>query len=250
MKQMIDQPLFVFLAAMAAQWIAAYVGESIRRRKVSQAEWEDFNVVRTTALTLLALIIGFSFSMAVSRYDLRKNYEEAEANAIGTEFVRADLAPAADAAKIRSLLTTYLKERIAFYEADDDAFPAGAERAMQTTQAELWARTAAVANANPTPLSALLVSGMNDVLNAQGYTQAAWWNRIPVPAWMLMALVAIACNLLMGYGEKTANRSNLVILPIIVAIAFALIADIDSPRGGFIKVRPQNLIALQRTLSA
>lgn len=248
MKQMIDQPLFVFVAAMAAQWIAAYAGEAVRRRKVSQAEWEDFNVVRTTALTLLALIIGFTFSMAVSRYDLRKTYEEAEANAIGTEFVRADLAPAADSAKIRALLATYLKERIAFYESGDDAPLAAADRAMLSTQAELWANAASVANASPTPVSALLASGMNDVLNAQGYTQAAWWNRIPLPAWMLMALVAIACNLLMGYGEKTANRSNLVILPVIVAIAFALIADIDSPRGGFIKVQPQNLIALQRTL--
>ena len=64
-----------------------------------------------------------------------------------------------------------------------------------------------------------------------GYAQAAWWNRIPCRPGCLVALVAIACNLLMGYGEKTANRSNLVILPVIVAIAFALIADIDSPRG-------------------
>ncbi|MFO1114356.1 MAG: hypothetical protein U1E28_01610 [Beijerinckiaceae bacterium] len=248
MKQMIDQPLFVFVAAMAAQWLAAFVGETIRRRKVTQAEWEDFNVVRTTALTLLALIIGFTFSMAVSRYDLRKSYEEAEANAIGTEFVRADLAPAADAAKIRTLLASYLKQRIAFYETGESAQDAG--RAMQATQTEMWASAARVANAAPTPTSALLASGMNDVLNAQGYAQAAWWNRIPLPAWMLMALVAIACNLLMGYGEKTANRSNLVILPVIVAIAFALIADIDSPRGGFIQVQPQNLIALQRSLAS
>ena len=54
--------------------------------------------VLAATLTLLGLIIGFSFSMAISRYDQRKNYEEAEANAIGTEYVRADLLPAADAA--------------------------------------------------------------------------------------------------------------------------------------------------------
>ena len=38
------------------------------------------------------------------------------------------------------------------------------------------------------------------LLNAQGYTQAAWWNRIPFTAWMLLVLIAIACNLLLGYG--------------------------------------------------
>ena len=62
-------------------------------------------------LTLLALLIGFSFSMAISLYDQRKNYEEAEANAIGTEFGRADLLPAGDSAKVRDLLRKYLDRR-------------------------------------------------------------------------------------------------------------------------------------------
>ena len=66
----------------------------------------------TATLTLLALIIGFTFSMAVSRYDLRKNYEEAEANAIGTELLRADLLPADDAANTRRLLRGYLDPHV------------------------------------------------------------------------------------------------------------------------------------------
>src|SRR5262245_10726477 len=68
---------------------------------------EGFSTVRNATLTLLGLIIGFSFSMAVTRYDQRKNYEEAEANAIGTEYVRADLLPAEDAGKVRKLLIRY-----------------------------------------------------------------------------------------------------------------------------------------------
>jgi hypothetical protein len=54
-------------------------------------------------LTLLGLLIGPRFSMAASRYDQRKNFEEAEANAIGTEYLRADLLPAADGAKVKDL---------------------------------------------------------------------------------------------------------------------------------------------------
>ena len=69
----------------------------------------------SATLTLLGLLIGFSFSMAVSRYDQRKNYEEAEANAIGTEYVRADLLPAADAARVRNLLKKYVGQRVLFY---------------------------------------------------------------------------------------------------------------------------------------
>ena len=89
---------------------------------------------------------------------------------------------------------------------------------------------------------------MNDVLNAQGYTQAAWRNRIPRAAWSLMIIVAIACNVLLGYGEKNPSRLNLVILPVIMSIAFMFIADIEAPRGGFIRVSSDNLAAFQVSL--
>src|SRR4029078_12055312 len=75
----------------------------------------DFSIVEGATLTLLGLIIGFSFSMAVSRYDQRKAYEEEEANAIGTEFSRVDLLPAADGAKVRALLIRYADQRTLFY---------------------------------------------------------------------------------------------------------------------------------------
>ena len=71
--------------------------------------------IRRHLTALLGLLIGFGFSMASSRYDQRKVYEEAEANAIGTEYVRADLLPAADGAKVRDLLKKYTDQRILFY---------------------------------------------------------------------------------------------------------------------------------------
>ena len=97
---------------------------------------------------------------------------------------------------------------------------------------------------------ALAVAGMNDVLNSQGYTQAAWWNRIPVSAWGLMILIGIFCNLLIGYGARHAesHRFLFLVLPLVVSISFFLIADIDSPRGGVIQVRPQNLDSLAQSL--
>lgn len=70
-------------------------------------------------LALLGLLIGFTFSIAVSRNDQRKNFEEDEANAIGTEYLRAGLLPADDAARVRDLLRNYLDRRISFYETRD-----------------------------------------------------------------------------------------------------------------------------------
>ena len=91
---------------------------------------------------------------------------------------------------------------------------------------------------------------MNDVLNSQGYTQAAWWNRLPVEAWGLMAAIAIFCNGLIGYGAQRSGLLLFLVLPMAISISFLLIADIDSPRSGFVRVHPQNLISLSQSLSA
>src|SRR5262249_34825848 len=152
---------------------------------------DEFMFLLGGTLTLLGLIIGFTFSMAVSRYDQRKNYEEEEANAIGTEYVRADLL--------------------------------------------------------------LAVSGMNDVLNSQGYTQAAWWNRIPIAAWVLLGLISIFCNVLVGLWcawETVDSLHDFADHPITLSISLFLIADIDSPRNGLIHVHPRNLESLAESLGS
>jgi hypothetical protein len=250
MIRIFDHPFLVFFLFLFAQWAAAHAGGFLRRRRpLGSEERADFDTVLTATLTLLALIIGFSFSMAVGRYDQRKNYEEAEANAIGTEFLRADLLPADDAMKVRELLRRYVDQRILFYRGDQPAATGGVGDA-QKVQDELWTSVARATTAQPNPIAALAVSGMNDVLNSQGYTQAAWSNRIPAAAWTLMALMAIVSNVLLGYRERSRGLLVLSVVPVVASIAFFLIADIDSPRGGVIRVTPNNLIAVSQTMSA
>ena len=90
-----DYPGLIFLFSLFVLWLATHVGASLRKlRTLKDSEREVFGVVEVATLTLLGLIVGFSFSMAISRYDLRKTYEEAEATAIGTEYLRAGLLPA------------------------------------------------------------------------------------------------------------------------------------------------------------
>ena len=243
-------PLLVLALSFVFLFLAAHIGDLLRDRVLSLNEEErnDFGVVLGATLTLLGLLIAFSFSMAVSRYDQRKNYEEAEANAIGTEYVRADLLPAGDAARARELLKKYVDQRVLFYTTRDPQRLAKIDADTAELQNELWSAVLPRAAAQPTPPLALVVSGMNDVLNSQGYTQAAWWNRIPIAAWTLMAAIAMCCNLLIGYGAHRTERYIFLIVPVVVSIAFFLISDIDSPRGGFIKVVPQNLLSLSQSL--
>jgi hypothetical protein len=233
-------------------FVAAVIGDQLRKRMrpLREEERENFGVVLGATLTLLGLLIGFSFSMAVSRYDQRKIDEEAEANAIGTEYLRADVLPAKDASWVRGLLRKYIDQRVLFYTTRDPQRIAKINADTAELQHDLWSTVQAGASAQPTPVVALAVSGMNDVLNSQGYTQAAWWNRIPTAAWALMLLIAICCTFLIGWGARQTDRRLLLIVPIAVSVAFFLIAEIDSPHAGVIRVVPQNLSSLSQSLGS
>jgi hypothetical protein len=244
-------PVVLAVLSLLAMWWAGRVGSTIRAKRIGSSGQPspDFNIALTATLTLLGLIIGFSFSMAMSRYDQRKNYEEAEANAIGTEYVRVDVLPTSDAAKIRNLLASYTDQRILFYRSRNWAELQRINADTAKLQDELWRTVEVPAAAQPNAVSALTIAGMNDVLNSQGYTQAAWWYRIPTEAWVLMIAIAIYANLLMGLGAQgPRTNSLLLVLPLLVSISFLLVADIDSPRGGLVRVHPVNLIALSKSL--
>jgi hypothetical protein len=250
-SNLLNFPVYFSIFLFVAQWLSVGVGMSIRkRRSLEPGERDDFDLIVTATLTLLALIIGFSFSMAISRYDQRKSYEEEEANAIGTEYIRADLLSAPDAARVHELLSTYLSQRISFYQTRGSERLRKIDIVTSQIETDLWTAVASPAETRPTAVSALVVSGMNDVLNSRGRTRAAWWNRIPSSAWALMTVIAVCCNLLVGFGaHSTAARTPmLLVLPFVISIAFYLMADLDSPRSAVIRVQPENLVTLSNSL--
>jgi hypothetical protein len=249
MDDLVSYPRLILVIAFVVLWFAAWAGLKLSTRLHGIAEdlRGDYGVVLGATLTLLGLIIGFSFSMAIGRYDQRKNYEEEEANAIGTEYLRTDLLPA-NGAKTRQLLRQYTDLRIQFYTTRDADALKQVDEDTSRVQNEMWAAVSQPAIGQPNPVVGLAVGGMNDVINSQGYTLAAWRNRIPGSAWMLLFAIGIFCNILLGFGVRMPNVKLLMILPLVVAIAFFLIADIDSPRRGRINVRPQNLETLRTTL--
>ena len=243
-------PTVIFVVTFFVLWLATWVGGRLGQRQQHMKEemLPDFGVILGATLTLLGLIIGFSYSMATSRYDQRKLYEEEEANAIGTEYVRADLLGPAEAAQVKELLRRYTDLRIRFYVSRDRDEVARINQQTEQVQNQLWKAASEPAIAQPTATRSLAVSGMNDVLNSQGYTQAAWWNRIPLGAWALMSGIALFAHVLVGYGARKVRVRLFMMLPLVVAVSFFLIADIDSPRRGVIRVRPLNLESLQSGL--
>ena len=251
MSMIRDFPLLVFVLSLIVLWLSAQIGDFLRKRlrTLDEEEHADLATVLTATLTLLGLIIAFIFSMAVSRYDQRKNYEAEEANAIGTEYLRAALLPATHTERVRDLLRRYLHQRVLFYETRNQHELEHVDKDTAALEVELWAAVQAAAAVQPTPVVALATQGMNDVLNTRGYTQAAWWNRIPTAAWGLMATIAMFCNFLIGYGAHRKGIILFLVLPLALSISFFLISDIDSPRGGVIRVRPHNLESLAQSLN-
>ncbi|HEX4387639.1 MAG TPA: hypothetical protein VH109_03335 [Steroidobacteraceae bacterium] len=253
MRFLVDRPVLLSVVSFACLWLCAWIGSSLLRKRLrAPTEFKaDFVIILSASLTLLGLIIGFTFSMATSRYDLRKANEASEANAIGTEYVRADLLPSEDAERIRVLLKEYLQERIGFYTTASSGHAREISTRTEALQKDLWAATVAPLSSQQKPVLTLVVSGMNDVLNSQAYTQAAWINRIPTSAWLLLGMIAVLCNLMVGYNQRSSETERarfLAVLPLVVAVAFFLISDIDSPRGGVVRVTPQNLLLLSESL--
>src|SRR5215467_11668658 len=154
-------PVLVFVLCFCGLSLSAWIGALLSRngRAVEAEVHEDFGVVQAATLTLLGLIVGFTFSMALNRYDQRKNLEEEEANAIGTEYLRAGLLAAADAAKVRGLLLKYLDQRISFYSTRDEQQLAQIDAQTAKLQAELWSAVQGPAIAQPNQVVALAVSG-------------------------------------------------------------------------------------------
>lgn len=145
--------------------------------------------------------------MAIDRHDNRKILEESEANAIGTEYLRADLLPENASAKTKELLRQYLDQRILFYSKQSREKVQEIRQKTDELQDALWNAVLPTARSQPSPSIALVVSGMNDVLNSQGYVQAAWRNRVPYPAWALMAAIALCANVLVGFGARNFKKN-------------------------------------------
>ena len=244
MLWLVDHPLILFFVMLAlfVGCTAAGVLARLHGHKLTSAERAEFDLVRNAMFTLFGLIVGFAIAMAVSRYDLRKSLEESEANAIGTEYLRLDFMPADAAANARALMRTYAGERVAFYTTrnPDDLARNAADTAR--TMGALWASVAPEAGARQTAVMALVSAGMNDVLNSNGYTTAAWRNRLPVEVWMLLIAVAACCNFLIGFGAERLSSATHAILPLAASLAILLIADVEGPHNGFVRIHPENLL--------
>jgi hypothetical protein len=247
----IEHPVLIFVVVFVVLFVTTRTGVLIAEllRPVKDEERKDLTLVINGSLLLLTLFISFTYYFAMTKHDDRKNCEIAEADALATEHFRAKLLSSEAATPLRELILRYLDKRILFYTLRDDRQLEVNEIETKNLRAEMWQAVNDSAKSESTSnVIALVVDGMNAVLTSRRNTEASWKRRIPPAGWSLMILIAMYTCLLTGYGVHKKGVLLYTLLPLLVAIAFFLMGDMDNPRHGIVYVSPDNLIDLSHFL--
>jgi len=208
--------------------------------------------IQGAVLGLLALLLGFTFAMAVNRYESRRELVVKQANAIGTTFLRAALLPEAHGAPVEDLLRRYVALLLKYQPLSKDlAKLAEGLRLLEDIRAELWAQAVAASKASPTPMVATFITTLNETIDTEAERVAAMRNRVPDSIWLLLLIVASLGCLTSNYSAGAQGARfpfSSLLLPLLIAVVLTLISDIASPHQGFITVSQQPLVDLQQAI--
>ncbi len=239
----------VFFALMMAATEAGYrLGRKFEPGMPENIK-SQISTVEASILGVLALLLGFTISMAVTRFESRKQLVLEEADAIGTSLLRAQLLPAPAGPEISSLLRQYTNIRVQYGNAGSD-LERLQESNRQTTrmQTELWSRTRAYAQQDPNPVtSGLLLQSLNQAFDMAEARWMAFQNHVPESVIYVNAAVGLLSAMLVGYSfglNGLRNIFSMCILAVSITLVLAVIIDLDRPRSGFIRGSQQPMIDL------
>jgi hypothetical protein len=246
----------VMLVVLATLLGASEFGFRFGRRSCAKTDQDMKSWITTVAasvLGMLGLLLAFTMSMAVTRYDARRLLVLDEANAIGTSFWRAQLAPAPEGPEIANLLREYTELRIQFTTTrpNDKRFQESRERSGQL-QTELWSRAAAFAQKDPRSVTAgLLLQTLNQTFDLEEARWIAFHAHVPESVIWVDWVVALLASALLGHSLGLAGRRNffhLGMLAVCITLVMAVIVDLDDPRRGLIRVSQRPLLDVQQQM--
>lgn len=249
---------WIVLALLAAMMLAIEAGWRFGRRQqdASDALREHINNVQGAMLGILALMLGFTFSLALQRFDLRSDAVVEEANAIGTAWLRVDLLPAALRPEAQQLLRRYTDLRVeasVASEIDEAQRRVLRERTGQA-QAALWALATRAAQADTNAyLPTMFVDALNTMFDSWTKREAARGRHVPELVLVLMFATFLMAGVTVGLAAGVAgHRPSAVnhVLVLLIAVLVYVIVDLDRPRRGLIEVSQQSLLDQQASMKA
>jgi hypothetical protein len=237
--------VFTLGAVEAGYWFGRWRG------RLAKHEMETpVGAISAALLGLLAFLLAFTFGMAASRFDTRRELVLNEANAIGTTYLRAALLPEPQRTEIRALLRAYVDARL---EAARPAMTVTALARSEELQDRLWSQAVIAGEKSPTPITGLFIQSLNDVIDMHAKrVTMGMRNRIHFTIWGALYFTAILAMLGVGYhaGLTSATRT---LATLALAVTFSgilwLIADLDRPQEGLLTASQQAMIDLQKSLT-
>jgi small nuclear ribonucleoprotein (snRNP)-like protein len=212
-----------------------------RLKKYPEGNPEGSSAVESSIFGILGLILAFTFTGTLSRYENRTNLVLKEANAIGTAYYRLDLLSKKDRDKLRPLYREYLQSRINLFEnfenrqLSDSYFRQGLK-----LQAQIWevANASVLADKNPGIMN-LVLSSTNEVIDVANERLQATRTHPPMIVYILLFILALASAFLVGQSMSVNQRRPLLYMGIfcvtISAITYITL-DLEYPRLGLFKI--------------
>jgi hypothetical protein len=241
--------ILIFTGLIAAREFGHWLRN---RRKASSSAGDgaaEDGFAMTSMLGLLALLIAFSFSIGLQRYETRRELVINEANALGTTWLRTNLLDVADRTRLQSLLREYVDARVEFGNARTVEEELAAFRRTEAVQERLWdAISDVVAPFRTTPLAAMLVTTTNESIDLAATRKATREARIPTRILEILLLYALIAGVMIGY-EKGSYRMATSLLFVLLTLAASVVLDLDRPATGAIKVSQQPMLDLQRAIA-
>jgi hypothetical protein len=241
---MVASALFAF-ALFVGMLILLNVGRRIGDRHLasdSKGARTGTGTIEAAVFALLGLLIAFTFSGAVSRFDHRRHLIVEEANAIGTAYLRLDLLPAGAQPTLREEFRKYVAYRLEVFRKLPDAQAANTQLSnVKKLQEKIWSQTVAASQAQGASPTApmLLLPALNQMIDITTTRTMALQLHPPLIIFGMLFLVALASALLAGYamaGGKDRKWLHVFGFALVIALTVYVILDIEFPRHGLIRV--------------
>jgi len=252
-----DAPLWLIATVLfCALVLARELGFWLRWRKRSgsaRASSDDEGHVLSVSLGLLALLIGFTFALALSRHDQQRALVHDEANAIGTVHAYAGLLNEPEQSNLRAQLREYVDTRLRYAAARprEDAIALAYAETEEHQRALGAVVDAAVQADRQTSLATALIGATSAMFDAAAARKGAIEARVPTRVIEVLILFALIAQGILGYvlGDPAQRQRVLgVVLSGLLALALLLVIDLDRPWSGAVQVSQQPMIDLQESL--
>jgi hypothetical protein len=253
----LSYPLLASLILFALLFVAEELGFRSRKRKwlgSESIEKGDIALILGAVLTLLSLMLGFTYMMSEDRYEARRQLVIKEANAIGTTYLRAQTLPEPQGSKIQELLRQYaaLRVEIAGARSDGPEKLQALDARTKQLHTSIWSHANVLARENPSPVVAVFLLSLNEMIDIHAERLAAFRNRVPASIYPVLFISSAIALFLAGFYFGT-SKQRVRILPMVFAVLIAsvmwLIMDLDQPVHGTITASQQSLIDLSRDMN-